>query len=121
MKLQSLVTLKFDGSKPMGILGEFANTMLSREKSKEWSEKSTSFSDAYLDLRKLFQEETKYRFGICDGAHRINAIYNIIAGIQIEKNRLKTMELPCNNFNDGGNNMAYNTTWQVGRYNNLSK
>ena len=83
--------------------------------------KSTTFSDAYLHLRKLFQEETQYRFGICDGAHRINAIYNIIAGITIENNRLKKMELPFNNFNDGGNNMAYNTTWQVGIYKNLSK
>ena len=58
MKLESLITLKFDSSKPMGILEGFANTMLSREKSKEWSEKSTTFSDTYLHLWKPFQEET---------------------------------------------------------------
>lgn len=120
LKLDDLQLLKFDNTEPTSILQEFATKMLPREKTKEWSDqKHSTFSDAYLHLQELFQENVTYRFGICDGAHCINAIYNIIAGITINNNNLAETEVGL--MNDGGNNIAYSTTWQIGMYRNLSK
>ena len=54
--------------------------------------KELNFYQAYQYLREAYQKKYPYRIGICDGAHRITAMFNIIYGIEIKSNGLSTIQ-----------------------------
>ena len=72
-------------------LKELADKILEKEDSTQYKsslEKIDNFYEAYQKLRNAYQKKNMYRLGICDGAHRITAMFNILYGITSGSNGL---------------------------------
>ena len=51
-----------------------------------------NFYESYQYLREQYQKKYPYRIGICDGAHRITAMFNVIYGIELKSNGLSSIQ-----------------------------
>ena len=82
--------IEFDKHKHKDYIIELASALLSQATVDKLREdiKELDFYQAYQNLREVYQEMYPYRIGICDGAHRITAMFNIIHGIEIKRSGL---------------------------------
>ena len=84
--------IEFDKHKHMDYIKKLANALLPKETvnklTKLTKDKKLNFYQAYQNLREAYQKNHPYRIGICDGAHRITAMFNIIHGIEIKSSGL---------------------------------
>ena len=81
--------IEFDKHKHMDYIKKLANALLPKDTvNKLTKDKKLNFYKAYQNLREAYQKKHPYRIGICDGAHRITAMFNIIHGIEIKSSGL---------------------------------
>ena len=82
--------IEFDKHKHMDYIKKLANALLPKETVNKLTKdiKKLNFYEAYQNLREAYQKKHPYRIGICDGAHRITAMFNIIHGIEIKSSGL---------------------------------
>ena len=84
--------IEFNKHKHMDYIKKLANALLPKETvnklTKLTKDKKLNFYQAYQNLREAYQKNHPYRIGICDGAHRITAMFNIIHGIEIKSSGL---------------------------------
>ena len=83
--------IEFDKKKHKDYIIKLASKLLpNKNKIDEFTKrvKDSDFYQSYQYLRDEYQEEYPFRIGICDGAHRITAMFNVIYGIQLKSNGL---------------------------------
>jgi len=83
--------IQFDKKKHKDYIIKLASKLLpNKNKIDEFTKsvKDMDFYQSYQYLREEYQEEYPFRIGICDGAHRITAMFNVIYGIQLKSNGL---------------------------------
>ena len=84
MNILQQCNYEFDSKNPKEYLKVLANAILTKKDSTQYKsslENIDSFYEAYQKLRNAYQRKNLYRLGICDGAHRITAMFNILYGI----------------------------------------
>ena len=113
--------IEFDKYKDMDYIIELASALLTTETVNKLKVeiKKLNFYQAYQYLREAYQKKYPYRIGICDGAHRITAMFNIIHGIEIKRS-----ELSCSQDNpsiEDLNNLEAKAPCEVWEYKNISK
>ena len=81
--------IQFDKKKHKDYIIKLASKLLPK-KIDEFTKrvKDSDFYESYQYLRDEYQEEYPFRIGICDGAHRITAMFNVIYGIELRGNGL---------------------------------
>ena len=82
--------IQFDKKKHKDYIIDLANKLLPKNKIDKFTKrvKDTDFYESYQYLRDEYQKEYPFRIGICDGAHRITAMFNVIYGIELRGNGL---------------------------------
>ena len=120
IKLDKVKDLHYDIKKPINSLKQFAKIMLPDDKATKFEQDHyTSFFHAYYTLRRVYQTSCNIRFGICDGCHRVNAIFNTIYEITIKNDALdKSVR---NNLHDLQGKLSNNVIWEVWNYSKMGK
>ena len=120
MKHLQQCSIEFDSKSPMEYLMTLAEKILEKEDFTVYkSSIGDNFYEAYQKLRTMYQKTYNYRLGICDGAHRITAMFNILHGISFESNELKTTtDLPDSQKLTKLKSIARCEIW---KYDNLGK
>ena len=77
-----------------------------------------NFYESYEKLRKAYQKKSAFRLGICDGAHRITAMFNIVYGLAFGSNGLEKVNSPDPQKLNKLNSIARCEIW---KYANLGK
>ena len=113
--------IEFDKYKHMDYIIELASALLPKETVNKLTVdiKELNFYKAYQYLREAYQKKHPYRIGICDGAHRITAMFNIIHGIEIKRSGLS-----CSQDNpsiEDLNNLEAKAQCEVWEYKTISK
>ena len=82
-------TIEFDKHNHMDYIIKLAKALLPEPiDAFQENVKAFDFYQAYQYLREEYQKKYPYRIGICDGAHRITAMFNVIYGIELKSNGL---------------------------------
>mgnify|MGYP006061053537 CR=1 FL=1 len=113
--------IEFDKHKHMDYIIELASALLPKETVNKLRVdiKELNFYKAYQYLREAYQKKHPYRIGICDGAHRITAMFNIIHGIEIKSSELSYSQ--DNPSIEDLNNLEAKAPCEVWEYKNISK
>ena len=111
---------EFDSKDPKKYLKDLADKILILEDATEYklSIESIKFYEAYEKLRKAYQKKSAFRLGICDGAHRITAMFNIVYGLAFGSNGLEKVNSPDPQKLNKLNSIARCEIW---KYANLGK
>ena len=113
--------IEFDKYKDMDYIIELASALLTTETVNKLKVeiKKLNFYQAYQYLREAYQNKYPYRIGICDGAHRITAMFNIIHGIEIKSSELSYSQ--DNPSIEDLNNLEAKAQCEVWEYKTISK
>ena len=85
---------EFDSKDPKKYLEELADNILEDSAEYKSSIENIDFYKAYQELRNAYQKKSMFRLGICDGAHRITAMFNILYSLAFGSNGLEKVDDP---------------------------
>ena len=77
---------EFKSEDPKKYLEDLAEKLLEDAADYKSSIENIEFYEAYQKLRYSYQKKSLFRLGICDGAHRITAMFNILYGLAFGSN-----------------------------------
>ena len=111
---------EFDREDPKNYLKDLADKILKVEDATKYksSIERINFYESYDKLRKAYQKKSAFRLGICDGAHRITAMFNIVYGLAFGSNGLEKVNSPDPQKLNKLNSIARCEIW---KYANLGK